>query len=144
MNVIALIVGTLIAALIIEKFGTAHSIRSIKQYIVLLATFPFYYFVFAIAASDFNALYYEIYLSIGFLLVAYLAYKVKNAAALVVLAMGYIFHAIYDVIHEELFINSGTPTWWPEFCGAVDVIVGIYLLYIVYLSLTNKRHAVNY
>ncbi len=56
---------------------------------------------------------------------------------LLLLATGYILHAGYDVIHNSLFINPGTPVWWPEFCGPVDVVIGAYLLY---LAVSGKDH----
>lgn len=135
MNVIALVVGTIVAAIVIGKLGRARSAHSIKLYAVFLATFPVYYFVFAVWAGDFDALFKEILVSLGFLSLAIIAYKARSLASLIVLAVGYIGHAIYDVAHDELFINSGTPNWWPEFCGAVDVIIGVYLLYIVHVTL---------
>ena len=54
-----------------------------------------------------------------------------------VLSLGYIGHGIYDAVHIHLFENPGMPIWWPEFCGTVDIIMGLYL--IVYsINLPNK------
>jgi hypothetical protein len=74
---------------------------------------------------------------LGFLFVAYIAYRLNSVLGLILLATGYIAHAGYDVIHESLFNNPGTPVWWPEFCGSVDVIIGIYLLYLA-ISVKDK------
>jgi hypothetical protein len=53
------------------------------------------------------------------------------------LALGYIAHGVYDVIHHQLFINSGAPLWWPEFCGTVDILIGVYLIAFA-ISLPNQ------
>jgi len=139
MNLTALVVGTSLAVIIVKKLGQGRSVKSIQLYAALLATFPVYYFVFAIWASDFAALYQEILVSFGFLLLAFIAYKIRSVAGVIALAIGYIAHAIYDVAHDELFVNSGMPNWWPEFCGAVDVIIGLYLLYIAGETMKGRR-----
>lgn len=141
MNLTALVVGTVLAAIIIQRLGRAHSAKSRQLYAALLASFPVYYFAFAIWAGDFDALYKEILVSVGFLSLAVIAHKSMSLVSLLVLAVGYIGHAIYDVVHDELFINSGTPAWWPEFCGAVDVLIGFYLLYSVQVTLRGRRQA---
>ena len=31
-------------------------------------------------------------------------------------------HGIFDVVHDVIIENSGVPTWWPSFCGGVNVL----------------------
>jgi len=110
--------------------------KSSYAYPTFLATFPVYYCVFALYASDYGALTDELTVGLGFLALAYVAYKLSSIVGLLLLATGYIAHAIYDVVHNSIFYNAGTPLWWPEFCGAVDAFIGLYL---IYLALTIKQ-----
>ncbi len=50
-------------------------------------------------------------------------------------------HAIYDYYHDDLFINPGTPTWWPEFCGSIDIIIGVYIIYLALML--EKRKSIS-
>ena len=38
-------------------------------------------------------------------------------------------HGGYDLYHNYLFINSGVWSWYPIFCAAVDIPLGLYLFY---------------
>ena len=134
MNYYALIIGIVIAVYVVVRFKK-RKLEKIKWvYPAFLATFPVYYLVFAIYASDYGALINEFAVGAGFFLVAYVAYRLNSFIGLVLLAIGYIAHAVYDVIHNSLFYNPGTPDWWPEFCGSVDVLIGIYLLYFAFVA----------
>lgn len=86
---------------------------------------------FAVCGSDFAALHKEITVGAGFIALAAMAYRVKGRLYLGLLAAGYISHAVYDAVHNSLFVNAGTPAWWPEFCGAVDVLIGFYFVYLL-------------
>ena len=130
MNYYALIVGIAVALYVVMRFRKRKLERIKWVYPAFLATFPVYYWVFAIYASDYQALLSEVAIGSVFLFVAYMAYKLNSFIGLVLLASGYIAHAAYDVMHHSLFYNHGTPSWWPEFCGSVDILIGIYLLYL--------------
>ena len=138
MNYYALIVGIAVAVYVVIRFKK-RKLENIKWvYPAFLATFPVYYWVFAVYASDYKALISEVAIGSGFLLVAYIAYKLNSFMGLVILATGYIAHAVYDAIHNSLFYNPGTPGWWPEFCGSVDILIGLYLLYFA-LSIKKEE-----
>ncbi len=136
MNYYALIIGIVIAVYIVVRFRKTRLEKKKWVYPAFLATFPVYYWVFAVYASDYGALINEIAVGAGFLAVAFLAYKLNSSLGLVVLGIAYIAHAVYDVIHNSIFYNAGTPLWWPEFCGAVDLLVG---LYVVFLAFSTKQ-----
>ncbi len=131
MNYYAFIAGIIISIYVVVRFKKTKLEKRKWAYPAFLATFPIYYWVFAIYAADYSALINEIGAGLAFLLLAYMAYRLNSVSGLILLATGYILHAGYDVIHDSLFINLGTPPWWPEFCGSVDVLIGIYLLYLV-------------
>ena len=128
MNLYALVAGIVIAIYVVVRFRKTKLKKRKWVYPLFLATFPIYYWAFAVYGSDYMALKNELLTGALFITLAYGAYKLSNFNAPLVLAIGYMGHAIYDVGHNTLFINSGVPLWWPEFCGSVDILIGIYLL----------------
>ena len=129
MNVVALTIGILIAVIVILRFRARRLEKTQWAYPMFLTTLPIYYWVFAVYASDYPALLNELMASIAFLAIAYVAYRSRSFATLLLLAIGYVAHAAYDFYHDALFVNSGVPTWWPEFCGSVDFLIGGYIAY---------------
>ena len=140
MNIYALAIGIFIAVIVVLRFKSRRLEKTKWAYPIFLATFPVYYWVFAVYVSDYTALLHEFMASTAFLAIAYVAYKFRSFATLLLLAIGYVAHAAYDFYHDAFFINPGVPTWWPEFCGSVDVLIGGYVVYLAF-SLRNSRKA---
>ena len=130
MNIIALVVGILIACLIVHRFKLTGYENDNMAYPVLLATFPLYYWAFALYANDFGALLNEMLVGALFIGGAWLAYKSKRRVSLIILAVGFVAHGVYDVAHHVLYNPSVAPAWWPEFCGAIDILLGLYVLWL--------------
>ena len=137
MNHYALLVGIALAILAVIVFRTTRMEERKWLYPLLLATFPMYYFSFAVYGADYFALIMETLVGLVFFAVAYFGFKLNGSGALFVLGTGYIGHAAYDFAHNKFFLNAGAPSWWPEFCASVDLLIGIYLL-IVAISLKTK------
>jgi hypothetical protein len=132
MNIYALAAGIVSACVVVLLFK-AWGLENTKwAYPVLLAEFPVNYWAFAIYGSDSAALLKELVVGMAFLAVAYIAYKVKAFVTLLLLAFGYVMHAAYDFSHNFFFVNAGAPTWWPEFCASVDVLIGAYIAYLAF------------
>ncbi|MBC3767133.1 hypothetical protein [Neptunicella marina] len=132
MNTTALMVGVLVAWLIIYRFNKAGYEKRQWAYSLLLATFPVYYWVFAVYAKDGSALLNEILTGVFFIATAVVACKASRVSGLLLLALGFIGHGVYDVIHLSLYRDSVAPSWWPEFCGSIDVLLGVYMLYLLH------------
>ncbi len=96
-------------------------------YPLLLSTFPFYYFAFALFADDKAALGNELVYAVPIFLccIGGLLRRFKYSA--LCLSFGFMGHGFYDLAHNSLFINQGSPLWWPQFCGSVDLFIGLYL-----------------
>ena len=137
MNFYALISGIIIVTLIIAHFKRSRLEKSQLAYPLLLASFPLYYFVFAIYANDIVALQKEFVVGTVFFALAFIAIKSKIKLSATLVGIGSISHAIYDHYHNILFINPGTPSWWLEFCGSIDLILGVYLFYFA-ITTPNK------
>jgi len=132
MNLLALLIGILTSLYILYRFKKTGLEKSSWAYALLIASFPLYYFIFALYVQDYQVLSYEILIGLCFFALAYLAYKLKRKLALFLLALLSISHAVYDYFHEALFINEGTPSWWIEFCGSIDIFLGLYLIFLVF------------
>jgi hypothetical protein len=137
MDISALLIGAVVAVFVVLHLKATKREDSNWAYPLLLATFPVYYWVFAVYAPDYAELPGELMAGAAFLAIAYVAYKFKSFCTLLLLAVGYNLHAAYDFYHDFLFLNGGTPAWWPEFCGAVDVVIGCYVAYLAF-SLPRK------
>ena len=131
MNLFALVIGIFIVLLIIGFLHHKPIKSSVSTYAWLLFTFPFYYFAFALYAQDYSALPIELVAGGIFFTAPLMVRYVKVELFLKLLAGGYILHGIYDVVHNLLFVNLGTPVWWPEFCGIIDILLGVYLVVYV-------------
>ncbi|KFL37342.1 hypothetical protein N788_10100 [Arenimonas donghaensis DSM 18148 = HO3-R19] len=107
-------------------------------YPALLATFPVYYWAFALLGASLHALPAEILAGMAFIAIAHVAAWRKNRGTQVALAIGYLAHGVYDIFHDHWVSNAGVPSWWPEFCGSVDLLVGAYLML---LALRYRRVA---
>jgi hypothetical protein len=134
MNIYALAIGAVTALIVVLLFKAWGLEQTKWAYPVLLAEFPVNYLGFAIYGSDSAALLKEFLAGLAFLAVAYIAYKFKSFATLLFLAVGYVMHAAYDFYHNLVFVNAGAPTWWPEFCGSIDVLIGAYVAYLAFSS----------
>ncbi len=143
MNIYALVFGIITAILIIWRFKKSRLERARLPYPLLLASFPLYYFVFALYAGDYTALLKELGIGIIFFTIAALAIKASRKTSSLFIAAGCIAHGIYDAYHDVLFINNGTPSWWLEFCGSIDILLGIYLIYFA-MTVRNRSFAPDY
>lgn len=136
-NSYALLAGCLIGFYVVFRFRQKKLEGRAWVYPAFLATFPAYYWIFALYAGDSGVLLNEVATGAVFIALSYAAYRARSVAGTVLLSAGYIAHACYDVAHDWLFLNPGTPRWWPEFCGAADLLIGFYLVY--YAVLLRQR-----
>lgn len=131
MNIYALITGVFITCIIIFRFRKAGYEKRNFSYPALLASFPVYYWLFALNANDYEALISEVIVGMLFITLAGLALRTNRTKRLAILAVGFICHGIYDVAHLNIYGDSVAPLWWPEFCGSIDILLGVYLLWLV-------------
>jgi hypothetical protein len=92
-------------------------------YPTVLIVIASYYVLFAAMGASGRALIIEIVVASVFLLVAVLGFR-KNFWFLVAALIG---HGVFDFVHHFLIDNPGVPGWWPGFCMAFDVLLGVFL-----------------
>ena len=98
------------------------------MYSSALMTLPLIYAAFAMYGGEGAATKLELLWGLPYLLGGVLLTLVRHSAVLVVVGGLWLAHGIYDWGHDHLFVNAGVPSWYPVFCAAVDVTVGLYLL----------------
>ena len=129
MSIYAVLTGLSVAVLVVYLGNKWKLERKPWMYPLLLASFPVYYWVFGLYAMDYDAFIQEFLIGLAFLAWALLAFRLSTITGGLVLAMGFIAHGLYDIVHNSFFINDGAPIWWAEFCGVIDVFIGCYLVY---------------
>ncbi len=125
MNVLA----GLLAALAILGLGRAtRQEDTLPFYSTLLIVIALAYVLFAVMAGHRSTIIAESAIASVFvgLAVAGARWDRSQAAGLLV-ALGLVAHGAYDLVHDILLPNATVPSWWPIFCGVVDVVLGGWL-----------------
>lgn len=100
------------------------------MYAYALLVLPIVYVVFALVDGSGDIAGKELVAGLPWLFagIALLWFKVPYSTAIV--GAFWLLHAIYDVAHDELFVNPGVPGWYPLACFGTDVVIGAYLLWL--------------
>ena len=102
-------------------------------YPVILIVIAFYYVLFSVMSGETNIVIYELSIALAFTITAIIGSKIS----IYIIAVGLIFHGIFDVFHDFILLNEGVPSWWPGFCAAVDIVLGILVIYFAF-NRSNK------
>lgn len=98
--------------------------RERSFYPTVLIIIASYYVLFAVMGGSTRALGWELAVALAFSAVAI----VGALHAPVLVGAGIIAHGLFDLVHNGLVENPGVPTWWPGFCGSVDVLLGLWVI----------------
>ena len=119
----ALVVGALLA-LTVGILATGSGLdRDRALYPVVTIVVASYYALFAVMGASTHALVVELFVGLGFLIVAVSGFK--SSLWLVVAALA--AHGVFDLGHGSVISNPGVPRWWPRFCLTYDVTAAMYL-----------------
>ena len=111
-------------------------------YSIGLLTLPSLYASFALRAGEPAVGVKEMIYGVPFIVAGLVFAFVSVRQSAVVVGGFWILHALYDLTHNQFFINAGVPGWYPVFCFSVDVVVGAYLLWLSRrISNANLRQA---
>lgn len=99
-------------------------------YSVCLLTLPGFYALFALQAGEHAVGIKEMVFGIPYVLAGMTCVFVSVRKSAVVVGVLWLLHAVFDLAHGHLVVNAGVPSWYPVFCAAVDVVVGLYLLWL--------------
>ncbi len=115
-------VAIIILSLILKKYFTTKLIAA-----TILVAIAFIYVGFALKDNAVPSIILEIAVALIFYFLALIGYSGKSS----LLAYGIILHGIWDLFHHKTWIvGTAIPFYWPPFCFAIDIVYGLYLLYI--------------
>jgi hypothetical protein len=117
------VVGAVLA-LAVAAFATVSGFdRDRAFYPTVLIVVASLYALFAVIGGSMTALGAELIGFVLFFLISLFGFKRTPW----LLVAGLIGHGIFDFFHPALIADPGVPPWWPAFCGAYDVVAGVYL-----------------
>lgn len=129
-DMVALLVGAFLA-LAVGLFATGVGLdRDRAFYPTVMIVIAALYSLFAAMGASTPALLRESAVGVVFIGVAVAGFK--RSLWLVALALA--AHGIFDLVHGRVISNPGVPLWWPEFCGAYDVVAAAYLAWLLKTS----------
>ena len=130
-----IVVGVLLAVGVaaLGKFTRFDEDRSF--YSTVLVIIASYYVLFAVLGGSGHALIWELVVAVAF-----------SSAAIIgalyvptLVGIGITAHGLFDLVHDVLIENSGVPTWWPGFCGSIDVALGLWVIAMTRFRLPNAK-----
>ena len=118
------VVGVALAPAIVALGRLSGMDRDRAMYPVALIVIAAYYVLFATMGGA-QALPSELIAATVFIIVAIVGFR----TSLWWVAAGIAGHgALFDwVVHPRLIANPGVPSFWPAFCGSIDVALGALL-----------------
>jgi uncharacterized membrane protein HdeD (DUF308 family) len=115
-------VGLILVTVILKKYFTTKLIAA-----GILIAIAFIYVGFALKENPTSLIMLEISMAVMLFFLAVIGYIQKTA----LLGYGIIFHGIWDILHHNgWFVHTDVPAYWPVFCMTIDLVYGVYLLYI--------------
>ncbi len=119
------IVGIIIAVIVIIQARVMKFDKSRSYYTSMLIIIPTYYVLFAFMSEE--AILIEIVIAIFFTIIA----TIGALFYPILIGVGLLAHGIFDFLHPYFIVNSGVPLWWPAFCAGADIILGVWIMYLV-------------
>lgn len=115
-------------ALLVGLFGTLVGLdRERAFYPTVLCVVASLYALFAVMGGSHQALALECIGTAVFVGAAAAGFR----RSLWLVVAGLAAHGVFDFLHGRLIANPGVPTWWPQFCGAYDVVAAAYLAWLL-------------
>ena len=127
------IIAGLITALAIVGLGYAtRQGRSLSFYSSVLTVIALGYVLFAVMNGSPRTIIVESAIAAVFIAVAVAGTRSSTLyAAALLMAGGLAAHGVYDLVHSAVVSNPVVPTWWPVFCGVVDVGLGGWVIVLL-------------
>ncbi len=95
--------------------------RDRSFYPTVLLVIAAYYVLFAVMLGNERAILIETGVAALFSIASIIGYR---WSALIV-AAAIFAHGVYDAAHHLVFPDHGAPSWWPGFCGSIDIVLAI-------------------
>jgi hypothetical protein len=119
-----LLAGVITAAAVVGLGVATGRGRSPRFYGDVLVVIALAYVLFAVMAESPRIIVVESGVAAAFIAVAVAGMRgTTRRWAGRLLAAGLAAHGVYDLVHPAVVVNPVVPTWWPLFCGVVDVLL---------------------
>ena len=128
LKMIELTSGIITAVAIIVIAQAFSKVFTIKLFAATnLVAIAFIYIGFSLKGNPVSSIALEVGVALIFYFMALIGY-IRDGS---LIAYGIILHGLWDVFHHNsLFVNIDIPTYWPSFCFIIDIIDGLFFLYI--------------
>ena len=109
--------------------------RDRALYPAALIVIAAYYDLFAVMAGSNSALAAELAAGVVFVGLAIAGFRFS----LWLTAAGIAGHGIFDIFHDYIIYNPGVPDFWMGFCSSIDIVLGIYLAWLLWQGKVRSR-----
>jgi len=93
----------------------------------ILVAIAFIYVGYSLKGNNVSFIILECVVALIFYFLAMIGYTKNN----LLIACGIILHGLWDISHHNgAFVKTDVPGYWPSFCLVVDIIDGIYFLFV--------------
>ena len=125
-------VACIIITLVLSKYFTSKLIAA-----TILVAIAFIYVGFSLKDNPINSIILEISIALVFYFMAIIGYT-RNS---LLIAFGILLHGVWDIFHHKgIPIQTDIPGYWPTFCFIVDIIDGLFFLFL--FRAQNRRSAI--
>jgi uncharacterized membrane protein (UPF0136 family) len=119
------VVIALVVILLSRVLSGFFSIRLIGA--TILVAIAFIYVGFSLKDNPAGLIVLEVIVALAFYLTAIIGFTRNN----LLIAYGILLHGAWDILHHNgMAVGTNIPTYYPSFCFIVDIIDGIYFLFI--------------
>ncbi|MHC0037988.1 DUF6010 family protein [Pseudoneobacillus sp. C159] len=119
-----LITGILLALLAIRMFVIFSVPVSYQLFTLFLASTAFVYFGSALSDSRNTWISVELIMSCVFFQFAFLGFLYSP----IWLAIGFILHGVWDMLHHPKVVKTKVVKWFPPLCAIFDFVVAVFIL----------------
>lgn len=125
MNTLPVIIGAALAVILAIFARLTKFDRDRSYYAVVLIVIATYYVLFACIANE--AIVAELFVAAIFSILAILG----GLRWQILLGIGIFLHGVFDLMHGYIINNPGVPIWWPAFCASIDIVLGLWVIFLV-------------
>jgi hypothetical protein len=124
LTVRTIVAGVLLALLVIRMFYMFTSPISYQLFVLFYAYTACVYLGAALSDSRISWISVEFAMSFLFFAFAFLGLQYSP----IWLALGFILHGIWDMLHHPRMIKTKVVKWFPPLCATFDFIVAVFIL----------------
>jgi len=130
--------GLILAVLIILLSRVTGFDKDRSFFPLILIVIATYYVLFAFQEFELFTALFEITVALLFTVFAIIGHnKSIRMVGIALIAQG-----VYDLFHSQIPVAGFAPQWWPLFCSAVDLVIGLWV--ILYKPRTETKYPIQY